>query len=479
MKKNTQYRFMLTACLFAVSGMFSSLSAQDDKFASGQGTEMDPYVIKTAEHLNNIRTAANAYFVLDNDIDLTEFLQDSEEGWVPINGFSGNIEGYHYSIKGLWINRPGADNQALIANIAGDAFAQITHLGLIIDQDKGINGKDNVGGLVGQVIGKKLNVNGCFVTGGPIKAAAASVGAIIGTCANNNGQVNISDCYSTNDISGTGNVGGIVGYLLNAFVLKIDRCYSLGTLTALGSSDKKSGSAGAILGYGGWSNSKAKPNGTSYIKDCVALNKAVIAPDYSTAETGKGAGRILGYNRVVNGELLTMQLESNLAYEGIDLKCENKELISDETGNDGLTKTLADLTKQETYANWKFAYDENDETDVYFTYWRMPAGSDYKLPILAYAQDDMTLTNQPTTMPEHLNSAVGVTSEKVADAKILFNSASNDITIIDKTAESIVYIYDNMGRQVIQSTQAVINLGMLANGLYIVKTDDVVAKIMK
>ena len=183
MKKNTQYRFMLTACLFAVGSMFSSLSAQDDKFASGVGSEMDPYVIKTAEHLNNIRTATNAYFVLDNDIDLTEFLQDSEEGWEPITAFSGNIEGFHYSIKGLWINRPEADNQGFIANIAGDSFAQITHLGLVLDAEKGINGKDNVGGLVGQVIRKKLNVNGCFVTGGPIKAAAASVGAIIGTCA--------------------------------------------------------------------------------------------------------------------------------------------------------------------------------------------------------------------------------------------------------------------------------------------------------
>lgn len=79
--------------------------------------------------------------------------------------------------------------------------------------------------------------------------------------------MNISDCYSTNDISGSGNVGGIVGYLLNTFVLKIDRCYSLGTLTS-------NGSAGSILGYGGWSNSKQKPNGTSYIKNCVALNQA-------------------------------------------------------------------------------------------------------------------------------------------------------------------------------------------------------------
>lgn len=472
MKKNTQYRFMLTACLFAVSGMFSSLSAQDDKFASGQGTYVDPFVIQTAEHLNNIRTNANAYFRLDNDIDLTEFLQDSKEGWAPINDFSGNIEGNHYSIKGLWINRPETDNQAFIAKIAGDTFAQITHLGLIIDQEKGINGKDNVGGLVGMVYGKKLNVNGCFVTGGPIKASAFSAGAIVGTCANSNGQVNISDCYSTNDISGTGNVGGIVGYLLNAFALKIDRCYSLGTITS-------GESAGGIVGYGGWSNSSQKAKGESHIKNCVVLNKLIQAPTYDTGGKGKGAGRVLGYNRLVEGEVLTVVLEGNYAYDGIDFQCGNKDIVSDETGDDGLAKTLADLIKQETYANWKFAYDENDETDVYFTYWRMPAGSDYKLPILAYAQDDMTLTNQPTTMPEHLNSAVGVTSEKVADAKILFNSASNDITIIDKTAESIVYIYDSMGRQVIQSTQAVINLSTLANGLYIVKTDDAVAKIMK
>ena len=484
MKKNTQYRFMLTACLFAVGSMFSNVSAQDDKFASGSGIDVDPYIIETAEHLNNIRTAPNAYFQLNNDIDLTEFLKDSKEGWEPIKDFSGSIEGYHYSIKGLWINRTydseknpetekdKGNNQAFIANIAGSTFAQITHLGLILDE-KGITGDDNVGGLVGQVIGKKLNVNGCFVSGGPVKAVKATAGAIIGTCANSNGQVNVSDCYSTNDVSGSGNVGGIVGYLLNAFVLKIDRCYSLGTLSS-------NGSAGSILGYGGWSNSKAKPNGTSYIKNCVALNKLIQAPTYDTKDTGKGAGRILGFNRIVQDELLTMILEGNYAYEGIDLQCENKELISDETGNDGLAKTLVDLTKQETYANWKFAYDENDITDIFYTYWRMPADNDYKLPILAFAADDMTLTNQPTTMPDHLKGGgVGLTSEKVANTKILFNNASNDITIIDKAADSVVYIYDNMGRQVIQSTQAVINLDVLANGLYIVKAEGAVAKIMK
>ena len=240
------------------------------------------------------------------------------------------------------------------------------------------------------------------------------------------------------------------------------------------------GNAGSILGYGGWSNSKQKPEGTSYIKNCVALNKLIQAPAYNTDGTGKGAGRILGFNRIVEGELLTMILEGNYAYEGIDLQCENKELISDETGNDGLAKTLADLTKQETYANWKFAYDENDETDVYYTYWRMPANNDYKLPILAFAADDMTLTNRPTTMPDHLKGGgVGITSEKISNVKILFNSESNDVTIIDKAADSVVYIYDNMGRQAIQSTQAVINLDALTNGLYIVKAEGAVTKIMK
>ena len=110
----------------------------------------------------------------------------------------------------------------------------------------------------------------------------------------------------------------------------------------------------------------------------------------------------------------------------------------------------------------------------------MPADNDYKLPILAFAADDMTLTNQPTTMPDHLKGGgVGITPEKISNVKILFNSESNDVTIIDKAADSVVYIYDNMGRQVIQSTQAVINLDALVNGLYIVKAEGAVAKIMK
>ena len=79
----------------------------------GSGTEEDPYVIKTPEHLNQIRNDVDAYYVLGNDIDLTIETREGGKyynkleyggghGWESIKKFSGTLDGKGYSIKGLY-----------------------------------------------------------------------------------------------------------------------------------------------------------------------------------------------------------------------------------------------------------------------------------------------------------------------------------------------------------------------------------------
>ena len=57
------------------------------QFAGGTGTEEDPYIIQTAEQLNEVRNYLDGNnFQLSNDIDLTDYLatNSAENGWLPI-----------------------------------------------------------------------------------------------------------------------------------------------------------------------------------------------------------------------------------------------------------------------------------------------------------------------------------------------------------------------------------------------------------
>ena len=97
------------------------------EFAGGDGTENNPWKIKTREHLssltNYIGTAGvGKFFQLENDITFAEVdfapggaFYNSGAGWVPVGHrrvsnrmFSGNIDGRGYAIRNLVIHRPAS-----------------------------------------------------------------------------------------------------------------------------------------------------------------------------------------------------------------------------------------------------------------------------------------------------------------------------------------------------------------------------------
>ncbi|MDY5992994.1 MAG: InlB B-repeat-containing protein [Bacilli bacterium] len=73
---------------------------------AGEGTENSPYLIYTEDDLNQIRFNPEAYYLLKNDITLTE-------NWNPIgtvgNPFRGGFDGGNHKIKGLRINQNNED----------------------------------------------------------------------------------------------------------------------------------------------------------------------------------------------------------------------------------------------------------------------------------------------------------------------------------------------------------------------------------
>jgi len=92
--------------------------------------EEDPEVIYDWKDLHEIRDDLEGYYILGNDLDEdTEYYDEyaSEEanegkGWQPIGTFTGTFDGQNYTIRGLYINRPGTtEDVGLFRSVDGGA----------------------------------------------------------------------------------------------------------------------------------------------------------------------------------------------------------------------------------------------------------------------------------------------------------------------------------------------------------------------
>lgn len=106
------------------------------QFAGGDGTSGNPYQIITALQLNEVRNHLSSYFILNNDIDLADFLSETGSGynvgefWQPIYNFTGNFDGNNHKIFNLKINRPTTNNIGLFGTSTN---AVISNLGVETD----------------------------------------------------------------------------------------------------------------------------------------------------------------------------------------------------------------------------------------------------------------------------------------------------------------------------------------------------------
>jgi hypothetical protein len=245
----------------------------------GSGVAGDPYRISTASQLHAVRLAPAAHFELEADIDLADTaIWDSGRGWEPIGisseRFTGVFDGNSHTIRKLTISRSntamqglfgyvdtgaiirnlhleavnaqGGNQSALLAGYANNAaFDNVTVEGTIASSG------NSVGGLVGDLRGASAFVSRAFAdvriwgqqnVGGLIGYAylspqvrySASTGEIHGTNGRNGGLIGwnfrgqIADVYSLAEVTGTADVGGLIG--LHESSARLDRAYSSGAV---------------------------------------------------------------------------------------------------------------------------------------------------------------------------------------------------------------------------------------------------------
>ncbi len=260
-------------------------------FAGGSGTEADPWHIETPEQLDSIRLYLANHFILNNDIDLSNYTGNPSggswndgKGWEPIgiesqstcgyDGLEGSFDGSNYTIIGLYINRP---NECFVGLFRSANF--ISNLSLT---DIDIKGKVFIGGLAGSGTDiSNSSVSGVIKSDGNdgVNSAApfddSIVGGLLGL---STGRIDSSWTEVIIQIDGE-IIGGLVGSYLTG-----EGVFNSFSNSQISSDDERIG--GLIGEFGGDSlvNSyfTGAASGTVSVGGVVGRNFGVIANSYSS-----------------------------------------------------------------------------------------------------------------------------------------------------------------------------------------------------
>ena len=279
------------------------------------GSETTIY-ITTAQQLKRLADEVNAgdsksdkTYLLANDIDLSAYAN-----WTPIGTFtpnspqancpfSGVFDGQGYSITGLKISG-NEDSKGLFGYAYSGAIRNV------VIRNPEIEGKDQVGALVGYQAYSNQGIKNCAVIGGKIQGRS-HVGGLVGYME----ESPVQNCYSTCEVVAMDfYAGGIVGD--HRVVASIRNCYATGNISGTYS--------GGIVGV------------AQDVERCVALGQTV---------TGKSSNRVTDSVRIsdvyawggmkVNGNTVTYGAANNengadLVYNGGALSTQFSEIFAND-----------------------------------------------------------------------------------------------------------------------------------------------------
>jgi len=344
----------------------------ETQYAGGCGTEDNPYLIYTAEHLQAIGGSPwtwDRYFKLMADVDMSGYTGEQFNiigtGYIiyspfdpPIvvgTPFTGVFDGNGHTISNFSYNSTGSNHTGLFGTVYGDD-AEIWYLGLKdanIDAGTGYR----IGLLSGNLHGGTIGY--CYAEGGSITGTYI-IGGLVGYKYGGT----VGGCYSTCSVLGDSEVGGLVGrnHYGSVYI-----SYALGSVSG---SDTIGGLVGLNDG-GNIYNSYAKGSvfGDNLIGGLVGHNGGNIGGCYSV-------GSVTG-NTNVGG--LVGETDSWVSASFWDVNSSGLE-ISD----GGAPKTTAEMQTKSTFtdAGWDFVntWDICEGTNYPKLVWQIPLAGDFNWP---------------------------------------------------------------------------------------------------
>ena len=327
-----------------------------DEGITGEGTETNPYVIRTAEQWSKVmgkkqRNQYNGnqpfgvskYIKLGADIDL------SGQSWES-RTLTTCLDGDGYALSGI--------SQPLFSVLNG------TVKNLILS-DVRIEGTGNQGAIA-QTVGNenKATIEKCYVSGSITATGSnnSGVGGLIGAAQNAQGApLTIENCVVNADITGKGSslAGGLIGSVSNSDVVTIKKCIAMGTVSTV--EDK--GSGGLVGGPG---------------RSVTIKNSAALQEEVSTKSSKYFVDRIFGYDGDYKVHVVG---EQNFAYQGMKVKYGDKLLDKpkDELENYGVSVSKTNLLTTNFWKNtigWGSAAENWEFADKQLPTLKMKRGND-------------------------------------------------------------------------------------------------------
>ncbi|MCL1850350.1 MAG: putative Ig domain-containing protein [Bacteroidetes bacterium] len=343
-------QFSILNCFLLSAFCFLLPVAVSAQFSGGDGTSGNPYIITTQAELTQLATYVNAlnttyndkYYKLGNDIDLSDY--QTGTGWIIIGrrvgitnySFKGDFDGNNHKITGLYINDPNRFYQGLFgmvdygtvrnlgvegANIAGGGaigaligyatYSTITNCYSTGSVSCPTSGFIDAGGLIGSI--DSCMVSGCYSTA---TVTGDYAGGLIGFFQGMEGFSTVINCYSTGNVNGHQNTGGISSMVQKAGS-NITNCYSTGNVTG---NNWVGGISGNISNYSAITNCYSLGNisGAAWIGGIVGMidNWSTVSHCYATgsvtgsSNTGGIAGRVANSSNANNCAALNISVSS-------------------------------------------------------------------------------------------------------------------------------------------------------------------------
>ncbi len=257
-------------------------------YGGGKGTEAEPYLIDTPEHMQEIGDNSGdwgSHFKQMADIDLGSYTGTAYNiiGLSWGNHFTGVFDGDDHRISNFTYTSTATDYIGLFG-VVGGPNAEIKNLHLVNPDIDAGTGRQ-VGALIGYVIEEgTVSINNCHVDGGNI-SGNLDVGGLVGF----NGMASIINCSVKCTVTGEDYIGGVVG-----------------------------GNARDIIN----SRSSSIVSGTSYVGGLVGGSEGgqVINCSSSGEVTGTywGAGGLAGYDYETSGGGIISNCYSSANVAGVE-----------------------------------------------------------------------------------------------------------------------------------------------------------------
>jgi hypothetical protein len=333
-------------------------------YGGGSGTQEDPYLIYTPEHMNAIGASPgdwDNHFKLMADVDLEGYTADTFNiigtGAEP---FIGSFDGNGKSISNFTYTSAGTGTIGIFGYVKSVDMV-IKDLWLI-DPNVDAGAGSDVGALVGYLSAGRLYDRGpcilsnCYVVGGSV-AGNNAVGGLVGnkwtgTISNCSSTCSVSgnryvggllglnfygtvlSCSSSGSVSGTTEIGGLVGDNVEA---RIEQCYSTADVTG-------DDYVGGLTGYAGW------------VVQCYSAG--------AVSGTGDNVGGLAGSG---------WQTGTVASFWDVNTSGQADSPV-------GIGKTTAQMQDPNTFmdAGWDFVGQDDGPSDI----WAEPAGGGY--PVLTW-----------------------------------------------------------------------------------------------